>query len=761
MSCLQTRIRQVLARTLLASPALLACTPALPQEREQGTLEEVLVTATRRTQSAQDIPISITALGADQLAQAGVVDTRDLAGLAPNLSTQGSFGRTAPSFFIRGIGNTQFNTNGNSKVGVYVDDVYLGSPAVHGAQLFDVERVEIARGPQGYLFGQNTTGGLVRSIVYKPKLGGGFTANADATYGRFSEVDLNAAVGFDLGERAALRVAASSRRDDGYQENDLLRADEGGADAIAGRVQLLFAPSDDVEILLNIHGSSDDGELAPYKQLGLVDPLTGGACARPALGSGCTDLAGYADTSDVHHGQWDVPNQISSVDASGASLTIDWHLDGATLTSVSAYEENDSEINEDTDASPLDIVHGSYSGSPEQFSQEVRFTSDSDGPTRWLAGLYYFTEDFAGSAHFAARGFGPGAFSGVGTTLEGVGQRSSMQTDSYAVFGNLDRDLSERWQLSLGLRYTHESKQVQYDAFLTDVTSVEPSAIVDRAQIQALQLFQTIDFDRKDDWDNVSGRVALSYRFAADALGYVSVARGFNSGNYNGGAFFDQTEASLVDPEILTSYEIGAKADLAGDTLRVNGDVYYYDFKDQQVFILASGAGGTPFQQLSNAAASTLYGAELETTWQPVRDLTLQLGVGYTHSRFDEFDSPLGGDLTGKRLPGAPEWNANLLAGYQWPLARGTLAITADAKYSAHQFFSVNNDPLLTQDAYWIGNARLSFAAPADRWGVALWVKNIADEDYFVGAFDLAGFGFDQLVVGAPRTYGLTLSVRW
>ena len=194
-------------------------------------------------------------------------------------------------------------------------------------------------------------------------------------------------------------------------------------------------------------------------------------------------------------------------------------------------------------------------------------------------------------------------------------------------------------------------------------------------------------------------------------LGYVSYARGFNSGNYNGGALFNQSEATLVDPEKLNAYEIGIKSELADGTVRLNADIFYYDFKDQQAFILASNPGGAPFQQLSNAAASTLYGAEAELVWKPVEALLLQGGVGYTHSKFDEFNSPAGGDLSGNELPSAPEWNFNLMARYEWQLSVGTLAISADTKYTDDQFFGVNNDPLLAQDAYWLSNARIEFAS--------------------------------------------------
>src|SRR5262245_44254915 len=199
-----------------AVPLLGAMPAALAADESQ--LEEVVVTATRRSESVQDIPVSITAVSADVLDTAGVVDARDLVALAPNLSTQGSFGRTAPSFFCRGIGNTQFNTNANSKVGVYVDDVYLNSPAVQGVQLFDIQHVEIARGPQGYLFGQNTTGGLVRAIVEKPRIGAGLTGEVNATVGNYDQVDVDGALGFDLGERAAARLSVTSLQSKGYQE---------------------------------------------------------------------------------------------------------------------------------------------------------------------------------------------------------------------------------------------------------------------------------------------------------------------------------------------------------------------------------------------------------------------------------------------------------------------------------------------------------------------------------------------------------------
>lgn len=719
-----------------------------------GPLEEITVTATRREESMQSVPISITAISGDALADAGVRDTRDLVNFAPNLAQQGSFAQTSPAFFIRGIGSTQFNPNANSKVGVYLDDVYLASPAVHGSQIFDVASVEIARGPQGTLFGQNTTAGLVRMITTRPEVGGGTTADASLTAGSHGQLDPDVALGFDTGSSSAARVSVLWQNRDGLQRNQLRDADDGDVDSLGWRAQWLWEASDDVSLRMLVHGSRDRSQLAPYKQVGLIDPATAGACAAPRVGSGCTDFFGYSDNSDFHEGQWDVPDQFTDVKSFGANATLDWKLSAFTLTSVTAYEENESRVHEDTDAGPSYVMTGNYYGKPRQTSQEFRLTSPV-GSLSWIAGAYYFNETNDTSVGFPIPGFGPGALSGATDVLEGLGQISSMDTDSYALFGNVDLLASERIKLSLGLRYTHETKDVDYAAWLADVSDVGNDLFFAGRQITDRALLQTIDFHEDESWDDVSGRVSLSYSFTDDVLGYATISRGFNSGNYNGGAFSNQAEATLVDPETLLSYEVGLKSELGG-ALRLNLSAFYYDFTDQQVFVLASGEGGIPVQQLSNAAASTLYGLEIEATWRPVDELVIQLGGGFTHSRFDEFATPVGEDLSGRTLPSAPETNVNARVTYTIPSSLGRWSFAVDGKYQGKQYFSVNNDPVLSQGAYSLANAHVSWTSASEHVTVTTWVRNLADEEYLVGAYDLAAFGWDQWVVGEPRTYGVT-----
>lgn len=750
-------IRQsALALSSVVATALQAVAAQNAPSVSQEALETITVTATRREESVQSVPISITALSADALANAGVRETRDLVGLAPNLAQQGSFGHTSPSFFLRGIGSTQFNPNANSKVGIYLDDVYLASPAVHGSQIFDVASVEIARGPQGTLFGQNTTAGLVRLITARPDVGAGFTADLSLTAGRYGQLDPEVAIGFDTGDSSAARISVLRQIRDGYQRNTLLGSDDGEIDALGWRAQWQWQAAG-VDLLMRVHGSRDKGQVAPYKQVGLIDPETSVPCPRPRLGSGCTDFFGYADAPDFHEGQWDVRDQYTDVESFGANVTVDWKLPAFTLTSVTAYEQNESRIHEDPDASPNYVMTGNYHGEPRQTSQEIRLTSPA-GDLSWIAGAYYFQETMDTSVGFPIPGFGPGALSGLTDVLEGLGQISTMDTDSYAVFGNVDLAATDRLKLTLGLRYTHETKDVDYAAWLSDVTDVGSMTFFTDREITSRAIAQTIAFRKKKSWDDVSGRASLGYSFSEDVLGYATVSRGFNSGNYNGGALSDQAEAALVDPETLLSYEIGLKSELADHRLRLNLSAFYYDFTDQQVFVLAAGDSGVPVQQLSNAAASTLYGLELETVWRPLERLQVQVGAGYTHSEFDEFRTPLGEDLSGRTLPSAPEINVNAMVIYTLPTTIGALAFEADAKYQSTQYFSVNNDPILSQGPYTIANTHVSWTSPGGHTAVTAWVRNLANEDYRAGAYDLASFGWDQWIVGEPRTYGVTLA---
>jgi iron complex outermembrane recepter protein len=731
-----------------------ALAQAAPVPAADDQLGEIIVTATRREESIQNIPVSITAISGAELAATGATSTRDLVGATPNLAVQGSWTRSSPAFFIRGIGNTQFNPNGNSKIGVYIDDTFLASSAAQGAGLFDIAQVEIARGPQGYLFGQNTTGGLIRAIPNKPKVGGGFTADASLTGGRFNEFDPEVALGFDTGGNSAARIAVSDQNRDGISENDVLGRRGGRVNILSWRAQWLWKPNDDIDVLANLHGSRDRSGIMPYKQLGLIDPASGGGCPAPALGSGCIDPTGFADSANFYDNSSNVPNQHAWVDAAGGSLAINWKLGGLKLTSVSAFERNTSRVHEDTDAGPVDLLRGDYYGHPRQYSQELRLTSPEQR-LQWLAGLYYFHEDLDSSVAFLAPGFGPSVFTGVSGVLEGLGQISKLKTSSYAAFGNIDFAATDRWKLSLGLRATHETKDLSYQAYLMDAGSLPADSFVTKPTILSNAIFQTVDFPAKRSWNNLSGRASASYRIAEGVLGYLSVARGFNSGNYNGGAFLAQEEASLVNPEILKSYEIGLKTELT-PRLRINADIYKYKFTDMQVFITAA-SGANVFQQLSNAAAASLYGAEIEVNWKPGVGWLVQLGGGYTHSRFDDFKSGVGGDLTGKTLPSAPKTNLNGLVRYTVGVPGGNLSLQADGKYQSSQFFNVNDDPLLTQGAYSIINARLSYETLGDRLTVSLWGKNLGNKGYLVGAYDLSAYGFDQYNVGEPRTYGVTL----
>lgn len=738
-------------------------TPVIAQEESlvasqaSGGIEEILITATRRTTSLQSTPASIDVLTGDTLSDSGVTEMRDLVKLSPNLTQQGSFGRAFPSYFIRGIGTTNFNPNTNSKVGIYVDDVYLSSPAVHGAQLFDVERVEIARGPQGTLFGQNTTAGLIHTITRSPVIGGGPDAYISATAGKYGSFSSNGAVGFDLGGSAAVRLSATTEQGGGWQKNAYLNNKTvGDLDATSARVKLLWRPADNLDIMFNVHGSVDHSEMTGYKQVGLLDPVTFGPCAAPGLGSGCIDFFGYVDTTDPKVGRYNVPDLTSKVRSVGGSVNITWSLPQGTVTAISAYERNKTRISEDSDGSPNDVIHGAYSSDPKQFTQEIRFASPDDGVLQWIVGGYYFQENFSGGVHYATNAFGPGIWVPTVPELQGFGQVSSMRTRSAAAFGSVDVHITSQLKASVGLRYTDETKDVNYAAFVTQTGGVTPSVYVDPAKTRQLAILQTIDFNPSKNWQMTSWRASLDYSPTEDVMFYALVSRGFNSGNFNGGAFFDPGEASLVDPERVTDVEGGFKSEWFDNTLRVNADMFHYAFKNQQTFVLAAGETGF-VQQLANAASSTVWGGELEVTWTPVSGLFLHGGASYTKSKFDQFVSAVAGDLSGKRLPSSPRVTVTGSAHYDLPLHNmAVISAEVDTHMTSLQYYSADNNPLVSQDAYWLVDGRLAYTTPNGHFTIAIWGKNLTDKKYVAAAYDVSAFGFNDLIFGAPRTFGAT-----
>lgn len=749
-------------RRLALAVAALSGFSAVPAQ--ELTVEEVIVTATKRAESMQDVPISVTAFNEDSIKNLGLTESAAIATQTPNLQWRSDFGGTSPNIFLRGVGNNSFHANAVGAVGIYSDGVYLNSNLTHAFPLFDLERVEVLRGPQGTLYGRNTTGGLVNFIARKPGIEEGVNAYLQATLGAYKQRDLEFAGGMPLGAAGAARVAVQSQKRDGIFDAQVPGlSDKGENETLALRTLLNFQLTDDLGITVNLHGGKNDSDLRPFKSQGQLCP---GGATPEGFGTGCTDFLGFADNRNFHD-SFESLSTRQDTETYGAAITLEWDLPPFTVTSITAYEDAQRTMLEDTDRSPAEFLNGSFDAEAEQFSQELRFTSNGSGVLRWIGGLFYFEEDMQQYEGFAVNDLGPGVVTGVSPFEEGLAFISAQDTQSYSLFGELNYALSERLTLTLGTRWTYDERDVHdYRAVLFNANSVR-GRFVSQSTAEALG-DDVNSVPLKEDWSKWSGRVGLDYALTDEVMFYVTVSRCFKGGEFNSGAAFFVEEYSLTDPEFLTATEIGIKSTWLDNSLRFNAAAFHYDFDDQQVFTLASGGGmNIPVQTLSNAGKSTIQGLEAELHYLPAQGWFLQLGLGWLDSEFDEYEivDPSNGEVTdfsGNEQPSAPKLNFNGMARHEWRLAGGaSLSAQADFVYTDQQFFTADNNPSLSEGDYWLLNGRITFTTADEKYAIVLWGRNLTDEEYIIAAFDSAAFGLNSIGVGDPRTYGLTVTVNW
>ncbi len=738
---------------------------ASAQEEPEGLLflEEVIVTAQKREQSLQEVGIAVTAFTGERLEQLGVVNSTDLASVTPGLNyTIPNAESSQINFFLRGVGLNDFADANENPVAVYVDEIYR--PAMGGLsfQLFDVDRVEVLRGPQGSLFGRNTTGGLVHYLTRRPtdELDG----YLDAAGGSFNEVKLEGAIGGGLGDSTAGRLSLARHKHDGWTEN---RAgpDYNETDAIAVRGQLAFRLSEGLDALVSAYYSDNDAAvgawqhqatqldangnsvpLGPGEQTISVDCLPDGVSdaqdMRPAPGADCF---GYRDMDgDPHAGDYDRDGRVM-VETAGGAVTLNWVLnDDVTLTSITGLQSVDRLQSEDTEAGPYPLIMPTFRAKTETFTQELRVAGGSER-FRWLAGLYYFDNKVDG--HYSLDLL----------NLDFVNFEANFiqDTQSIAVFGQVEFDLSPAWTLIVGLRAAAEEKELDYlnvdtSGFFTNVIGLPNNIAFD---FDADSVGDLAEHDN----DSFSGKVQIDWRAREDLLIYGSISRGvkspgFNVGFLDGNLIFASNTAQTIpyDEETLTSTEAGFKSSFAGGRARLNGSAFYYDYSDFQTFRFE-----LLNQVIFNADAEML-GAELELQASPAQGWDVVLGLAVLDAEAKGIPSPLGGSFN--RTPvAAPEFSATALVRYEWPALGGKLAVQAWGNYQSAVYYDIQNVPVSKQGGYGLGNLRVSYSDAAERWEVAAFVHNITDEEYLSYTFDFtASFGFNQQAYGKPRWAGVS-----
>jgi iron complex outermembrane receptor protein len=721
-------------------------------------VEEVVVTAQKRAENLQEVPIAITALTAETLQNKRVANLLGLSGLAPGLQIKTDDNAANPRIFIRGVGVNDFNPSTASAVGIYIDGVYIASPLAQLASFYDLQQVEVLRGPQGTLFGRNTTGGAINVTTRKPS--DTFEADAAAEYGRFNSVNIQAGTGGPIVPgKVAFRLAGLYANDDGYTRNRLSGARGNDQDRWGVRATLRFTPdsrlTDDLSVNLN---QSLGGSILAYNRSLVAqtpaaalpfDDSVGYSPCKPAFYTSgqCTNILGYANTSkNLYQGDYSFDGK-DKVNLFGVSNTLSYDLGPATLVSVSSYQRAARNDQEETDANPIPIITASYIARQETTSEELRLQSNGKTQLRYVAGLYYAHDYLNNNSQYdilaALRDPTPANPSGAdpANSIALFGWPLQQSTDSYAAFGQVDYDLSDRLTLTGGLRYSVDRKKFHYFS---------------NAENGAVAIF---DFNDSKTFRSVSGRIGLQYRLTDDANLYATYNRGTKSGGFFSGQTTEPSDLGPYRDEKVNAYEVGAKTEFFDHRLRANFSAFYYDYKDLQVYTAVQ-RGLLTVQLFTNASAARIYGGEAELQATPMQGLDLSLGAALLSAEYRNFQSA-GQDFSGNTLPSAPKASLTGTAHYEHDLPVGAFVGQVDFTYRTKVFFDTANTERLSDPERIFVNAQAGWRFEGGRYEVGLWGRNLFGETNIVDITPIASLGFDVFSVGPPRTYGLYLRAKY
>jgi len=726
---------------------------ASPAAQDSG-LERIEVTARKTVESLQSVPVAVTSIGAEQLAQNGISVMTEVQQFSPNTTLQASRGTNSTlTAFIRGVGQDDPLWGYEPGVGIYVDDVYVARPQGAVLDILDVERIEVLRGPQGSLYGKNTIGGAIKYVT--KKMSGDMELDLKATFGNYGRQDYKVAGKIPVVEdKLYVGFALASLTRDGYGE--FLQSDLAGQDlenynkdVVAGRITVEFEPTDDWFFRFNYDKTVDDSN------------AKGGYRLLPSI---VTD----APVPDSVYDSYTSMPTWNSVESDGWSLTAEYFInDTWSIKSITAARENYSKTNIDFDNTAERIFDVPAIYDDEQFTQEFQLNYDSDNLT-FVSGLYYFDGESCG--HFDAILEHLGQSLGLpGLTREVTGCNNS---ESYAVYAQGSYNITDKFSLTLGARYTEEEKVANVNNGVVFETVYPESGWVpgyERGDVEFPEVLND-----KEDWSRFTPRVGVEYQYSGDMMLFASYSQGFKSGTFNPRASGPEP---AVDPEIVDSFEIGIKSEW-NDNLRINATVFYLDHKDRQfvtVLPVEGGDGSELSQRLGNIGTSTASGLELEIHYAATESLNLFATLGLIDSSFDEVfstnpdGSPL--DISDTfTITNTPDTTANIGFAYDIETSMGGFVVNGNYYYRSDYDLNVT-DNLLTQDGYGLLNFGVNWYSNDGDWTAALHWKNITDEEYLVGNYAFVGaqnddgsyapgLGGDTTLIGYygdPSTISLTV----
>ena len=750
-----------------------------------GMLEEIVVTANKRQQSINDVGLTVTAMSGQAIQNRQITNPEEFAAIIPGLALAPSSHNT-PVYTLRGVGYNADALAVYPAVSLYLDEAPLPFPVLGGRTLFDLERVEVLKGPQGTLFGQNSTGGAINYIAAKPTAEP--EGNIEVGYGRFNEFTANGFVSGPISDRTGARLAFDYRDRDQWQRSYTRDDEIGGQEYVAARLILESSPTDRLSLSLSLNGSIDKSDPQAKQTITIIPS---------AAGAPTEDEANYPliPDNDARLADWS-PDPYPEGDRKmmQGSLRIDYDItDTVTLTSLSTYNRLDQDPVTDLDGgAPQFADNPKDEGEMRTFNQELRLSNASapGASLRWTLGANYDTAEIKEDQHIA---YADNSLSNAANLFINIsGIDSEADIENYAVFGNVEYDISEDLTLRAGARYTDTTNDTyicgyspgdgQVAELFTLLGEIFTGQRIELGPRDCYtlndQLLPGEPFEFKLSEDNVSWKVGADYRLNMDTLLYVNVSEGYKAGSFPAITASVQSALIPATQESVLSYELGTKATLLDGRMQANAAVFYQEYEDKQIQGTLKDELFGLLQQLQNVPESRILGAETDVSWVPVDGLTLTGSVSYLDTEVEKFESTdIYGDdqdFSGDRLPFAPEWTVVLDVDYRAPLGpRGEfelfMGFTYNHRTDADAYIGGSRIPLPDRadirtlyerpfiiDGYTTVDARLGLQMLESGLTITAWGKNLFDEFYATNL--VSNSDVVMRMVGQPRTYGVTVS---
>jgi iron complex outermembrane recepter protein len=701
-------------------------------------LEEIIVTAERRESNVQDVPAAVSAFDSVELERRQATNVIDVMTNVPNLMVSNNPGQaTSTTIFLRGIGSTESIVTLDTAIGFYMDDVYFARQGVNNLSMFDVERVEVLRGPQGTLYGRNTSGGAVRVITKRPD--GEFGGLVEGSFGEYDRWSLKGSLNVPFSENFQGRFNVFGEGGDGYVRNVVLNRDVNDRDNKGARAAFRWTPSDAVEVnfAYDYYRAETDGVYG-YDIAGLV---------RPAAPNYFISTSGD-DTFSI--GRTD-----------GGSLTVDWAInDNLDFTAITGFRNIYQKWALDFTDQPVPIFKLWTINDTDQISQEFRLSGNAfEDRLKYVVGAFYYDEEsysFIGDQINLL--LSPGAdfadpSDDVRLPLPFFRRYYDVDVKSYAAFAEVNYDLTERLTLNLGGRYTRDEKSLEIDQYIGGDFGFTPPGGIPGYNTASLEA-AGIPMDIKD--DDFSIKVGLQYQFTPDVQGYLTYAQGYKSGGWSARTN-NPSEFVVFDPEYLDSYEMGLKTTVLDGRARLNTTVYYYDYQD--FFATATGTGGNFIVATQDAE---FYGVEFEATGRLSSQVDVFAAIGWQEGKYKNVEDDVFGTSIGEEPQRLPQWTTKVGATWVKPVgASNAVRVTVDYNFLEDHFTNLQNSALGASGNVEIWNALAAYEIDDGRYTVSASCKNCFDNQYLAQSFDFAGIGFVQTYPGAPREWLLNFRARF